>query len=150
MLTSEALNQYLQEQQADYALIHQDAPILSAQDAAPYYDVRSAAPTLVVQTDRGLMSLIYSAQRGRLDLDSIRTAAGLEKLKLADRKKVEKQTGYTVGSIPLVGLELPCIFDDRLLAFSYVYGGCGDPLTTLKISPKDVKRLNSVVFTLTD
>lgn len=144
MRTPDALEQYLLEMRADFTLIHQDAPILSAQDAAPYYDVRYAAPTLVVQTDRGLMSLICSAQRGRLDLDAIRAAAGLEKLKLADRKKVERQTGYTVGAIPLVGLDLPCLFDDRLLAFSYIYGGCGDPLVTLKISPADVKRLNPI------
>ena len=150
MLTPEALGTYLHSQNANYALIRQDVPIRSAQDAAQYYDIRFAAPTLVVQTEKGLMSLIYSAQRGRLDLEAIRDAMGLEKLKLADRKKVEKQTGYQTGSIPLVGLDLPCIFDDLLLAFEYIYGGCGDELRTLKIAPGDVKRLNPVVFTLTD
>jgi len=144
MLTLETLDQHLQENRADYALLRQEGLILSAHDAARYYDVRYAAPTLIVQTERGLMSLIYSAQRGRLDLDVIRSAAGLEKLKLADRKKAEKQTGYAMGAVPLVGLELPCLFDDSLLAFPYIYGGSGDPLVTLKIAPGDVKRLNPV------
>ena len=150
MMTTEALHDYLQTQGADFALIHQEAPIRTAQDGAKYFPPEKAAPTLVVQTEQGLMSLIFSAQRGRLDLDAIRLAAGLEKLKLADRKKVAKQTGYEAGSIPLVGLGLPCIFDDRLLSLDYVYGGCGDELVTLKISPKDVKRLNPVICSLTD
>jgi len=150
MMTVPVLHDYLQNQSAEFALIYHDAPIRTAQDGAKYFPPEKAAPTLVVQTDRGLMGLIVSVQRGRLDLDAIRAAAGLEKLKLADRKKVSRETGYEVGSIPLVGLNLPCIFDDRLLSFDYIYGGCGDELCTLKITPGDVKRLNSIFFTLSD
>lgn len=150
MMTPAALDLFLREKNASFSLIRQDTPIRTAQDGAKYFPPEKAAPTLVVQTERGLMSLIVSVQRGRLDLESIRAAAGLEKLKLADRKKVFRETGYEAGSIPLVGLDLPCIFDDRLLAFDFVYGGCGDELCTLKITPQDVKRLNPVFFTLTD
>ena len=39
----------------------------------------------------------------------------ISKLKLADRKKIKSITGYDVGTIPLVGLELPCLFDKKLL-----------------------------------
>lgn len=149
-MTLEALDRYLREQQADYALIRQDTSILSTQDAARYFDLRYAAPVLVVQTETGLMSLIASAQRGRLDFDALKHRLGLSRLKLVDRKRVEKATGYAAGSIPLVGLDLPCIFDNKLLSFDYIYGGCGDALHTLKIAPGDVKRLNPVVWTLTD
>lgn len=149
-MTLETLDRYLQGQHADYELIRQETPILSTQDAALYFDTRYAAPTLVVQTESGLMALIASAQRGRLDFEAIREQMGLTKLKSADRKEVEKATGYQAGSIPLVGLDLPCIFDGRLLSFDYIYGGCGDELHTLKIAPGDVRRLNLVVFTLTD
>lgn len=146
----EALDQYLREQRADYELIRQDAPILSTQDAARYFDLQYAAPALVAQTENGLMSLIVSARRGRLDFEALKNRMGLSKLKLADRRKVEKLTGYQAGAIPLVGLDLPCVFDNSLLSFDYIYGGCGDELYTLKIAPGDVKRLNPVVWTLTD
>lgn len=147
-MTLEALDRYLREQRADYELIRQDSPILATQDAARYFDLQYAAPALVLQTETGLMSLIVSAQRGRVDLEALKAQLGLSKLKLADRKKAEKATGYPTGAIPLVGSDLPCIFDTRLLDFVYIYGGSGDPLHTLKISPRDVERLNAVVFRL--
>ncbi len=73
---------------------------------------------------------------------------GYSKLKMASADKIEKQTGYKVGSIPIIGTNLPCIFDNRLLEFDYIYGGTGDELITLKINPHDVKRLNSVIHYL--
>lgn len=146
MLTLEALERYLTGENAHYELIRQDTPILSAQDGARYFDPQYAAPTLVVQTERGLMSVIFSACRGRLDLEPLKKQAGLAKCRLADPKRVERDTGYTVGAIPLVGLGLPCMFDRRLLALPFLCGGSGDPLCTLKIAPEDVKRLNPVVL----
>ena len=145
MYSIEQLEELLRREGADFQLIRQDAPILSAKDAEPYYDITRAAPTFVLQSDRGLVSCVLSENRGRLDFEAMKRAFGFEKLKMADRKKVQGQTGYTVGSIPLVGLELDCIFDSALLAFDYIYGGTGDPLVTLKIAPGDVKRLNRVI-----
>lgn len=71
---------------------------------------------------------------------------GLSRLKLADKKKIEKSTGYKVGAIPLIGVELPCIFDECLLERDFIYGGSGNELFTLKTAPKDVKRLNNVAY----
>lgn len=67
---------------------------------------------------------------------------------MAGKEKVQRSTGYAVGAIPLIGLRLPCIFDERLLTYDYVYGGTGDERVTLKIVPYDVKRLNPVVHVL--
>lgn len=146
MFTITELNDYLKGEDADFELIKQDAPILSMQDAEKYFDTDLAAPALIVQTEKGLMLLIASGMRGRLDLKRLGTDLGLCKLKLADKKKIEKSTGYRVGAIPLIGIELPCIFDERLLESDFIYGGSGDALFTLKIASKDVKRLNNVMF----
>jgi len=54
-------------------------------------------------------------------------------------------TGYKAGSIPLIGHNLPCVFDDCLLDYDYIYGGSGDELHTLKIAPNDVMRLNNII-----
>ncbi len=142
------LRDYLKSKGADFEIVEQDAPIISTQDAERYFDTDLAAPALIVQTEKGLMLLIVSAKRGRLDFKKIGADLGLSKLKLADKKKAEKAAGYAVGAIPLVGVELPCIFDNRLLENDFIYGGSGNELFTLKISPGDVKRLNHVVFSL--
>ena len=95
-------------------------------------------------TEHGLMLMIVSAVRGMLDFSALKAALGFEKLKLVDRKKVLSQTGFAPGAIPLVGTDLPCIFDDRLRALPYIFGGSGDSLVTLKIAPEDARRLNDV------
>jgi prolyl-tRNA editing enzyme YbaK/EbsC (Cys-tRNA(Pro) deacylase) len=70
---------------------------------------------------------------------------GFGKLKTADRKKIKLQAGYDVGSIPLVGLGLPCLFDRKLLRHDYVYGGTEDELKTLKIAPEALLKVNEII-----
>lgn len=146
MLTIQELDGYLKDKGVDYKILKHDKPIISTRDAARYFDIRYAAPVLVVKTEQGLMLLIISARRGRLDFKELAEMLGFAKLKLADKKKAEKATGYQTGAMPLVGINLPCIFDNSLLEMDYIYGGSGDELYTLKISPEDVERLNQVEF----
>ena len=138
------LAQLLTDSGADVTLIRRQTPILSVQDAADFCDPALAAPSLVVQTEQRLMLMIVSAVRGMLDFNALKAALGFEKLKLADPKRVLSQTGFVPGAIPLVGMNLPCIFDDRLRALPCIFGGSGDRLVTLKIAPEDVRRLNDV------
>lgn len=146
MFTIQELNVYLYSNNADFEIIENETPILSTQDAKRYFDINLAAPVLIIQSEQGLFLLIVSARRGKLDFKELGNRLGFNKFKLADRKKVEKETGYKVGAMPLIGVELPCIFDTQLLQFDYIYGGSGDELHTLKIAPKDVRRLNSVIL----
>ena len=94
----------LDESGCCYEIIEQDKPILSVLDAESFYPVEKSAPTFVLQTENGLIGCITSMQNGRLNFEKLKTQLGLEKIKMADRKKVEKQTGYLIGCIPLVGL----------------------------------------------
>lgn len=144
-MTVNDLKQMLDLHNVNYELIKQKKPIRSVQDAADYYPIDQAAPTFVLQTEREMIACIVSAQNGRLDFAKLKQQFGFAKLKMADAKKIQKQTGYEIGSIPLVGLNLRCIFDKKLLRHDYVYGGTGDMLTTLKISPGDLLRVNEVI-----
>jgi prolyl-tRNA editing enzyme YbaK/EbsC (Cys-tRNA(Pro) deacylase) len=145
MYAAKNLEQYLSEAQANFQLIKQDKPIHAVQDAKRYYDIEKSAPTFILQNNNGLLACIISINRGRLDFEAMKSQFGYSKLKMADRRKVEQQIGYNVGAIPLIGHGLPCIFDDNLLKYDYIYGGTGDELITLKIKPQDVKRLNDVI-----
>ena len=73
---------------------------------------------------------------------------GFSKCKMADKEKVKISTGYEVGSVPLIGHNLPCIIDEHLLGFNYLYGGSGDEHHTLKIAPNDVLRLSNVIMNI--
>lgn len=146
-MTVNEIEAFLRENNADFELLRQDKPILSAADAAGYYPVEKSAPTFVLQTDDGLIGCFVSVGSGKVDFEALKQKFGYTKLKMADKKKIERQTGYKVGSIPLIGLGLPCLFDNTLLEYDYVYGGTGDELVTLKIAPPDVMRLNKIIGT---
>ena len=128
-----------------YEIIQQNKPILSAMDAEGIYPVEKSAPTFVLHSEQGLIGCIVSMQNGRLDFERLKAQFGFEKLKMADRKKIEKETGYSVGSVPLVALGLPIIFDKKLLYHDFVYGGTGNELLTLKIKPEDLIRVNEII-----
>lgn len=147
MLTLEQLSNYLNKNHADYEIITHSTPIISTHDAAKYFNIEFAAPSLVVDTDKGLMLFIVSSQRGKIKFDELKGKMQLSKIKMADKSKIKQITGYEVGEIPLIGTELPCVFDNTLLKFHYIYGGSGSNLHTLKISPNDVKKLNKTIFT---
>ena len=133
---------------ADYQVIRHDKPIRSTKDAAEYFDITKAAPVFVLDTDIGLVSFIKSAGRGKIPFAELARLLNCARVALADPETVRRQTGHAVGSVPLVGLPLPTIFDNALLGFEYIYGGIGDTYHTLKIAPADVQRLNRVIACL--
>ena len=145
MLSVQELKKALEQEHCDFEVIGHSEPIIKTQDAAKYFDTTKAAPTFVINTENGLVALIVSARRGKLDFKEFGCLAGYAVLKMADRGQAEAATGYPVGTIPLIGHNLPCLFDNTLLDFDYIYGGTGDELHTLKISPFDVVRLNKVI-----
>ncbi|SHH54795.1 Cys-tRNA(Pro) deacylase, prolyl-tRNA editing enzyme YbaK/EbsC [Anaerosphaera aminiphila DSM 21120] len=143
----ENLNIYLTDKHADFKIIKHKNPILSLQDAKQYFDIDKSAPVLILESESKLLSLITTSTE-RIDFKKLNIYLNLSKLKFADKTIVEENTGYKIGSIPLVGLNLPCIFDERLLKYDYIFGGTGNELYTLKINPKDVKKLNNVIYTI--
>ena len=145
MFSMIGLRDFLENNNSDFEILAHDTPIISTQDAAKYFDIEKAAPTFIMETDRGVVAFIISSKRGKIDFKAIKQNAGFLKLKMADRENVQKMTGYETGSIPLIGHNLPCVFDDSLLKYDYIYGGSGDALHTLKINPNDVIRLNNVI-----
>ena len=135
----------LKGHEIEYELIKQDKPIRSAMDAEGYYPVEKSAPTFVLETENGLIGCMVSLQNGRLDFDRLKEEFGYSKLKMASPKKIKEETGFEVGSVPLVGLGLPCLFDEKLLKHDFVYGGTGDEYLTLKIAPESLMKVNNII-----
>lgn len=145
MISIAELQILLQDNRCDFELIEHDTPIVSTQDAARYFDLSKAAPTFIMDTDQGLAALIVSYRPGKLDFSELKNSLGFSKFKMADRDMVLAAIGYKVGSVPLIGHQLPTLFDNSLLINDYVYGGAGDTMYTLKIAPHDLVRLSNVV-----
>lgn len=136
----------------EYQFIYHDKQIYSATDGAEFFhiDPGQTAPTLIVETDKGCFSIIFSGSRSRVDFKYIAKLLDVSKVQLAKKSRVFEITGFDPGNTPMVGLNLPVIFDKRLLQYTFIYGGSGLPNRTLKISPESLVKLNNVVAFIND
>ncbi|WP_312110835.1 aminoacyl-tRNA deacylase [Brevibacillus reuszeri] len=141
------LKRLLEEKGVNFEILQHEQPILRAQDGADFFgiEIGQTAPTFILESEKGFYAMITSGARGRVSFEDIAALVGCQSLKLAKPKEVERITGYTVGSVPLVGIALPCIFDRALLRYPFIYGGTGDSRSTLKIAPEELEKLNQIV-----
>lgn len=137
----------LTKKQVNYEIIEHSNQINTAQEGAEFFGIHigQTASTLILKTDKGYYSLIISGDYGRINLESMKDVIQVQEVKLAKPKEVEQVTGCMIGSVSLINPNLPTIIDRELYKFSYIYGGTGVPQTTLKISPKDVEKLNEII-----
>ncbi|WP_270407604.1 aminoacyl-tRNA deacylase [Paenibacillus timonensis] len=137
----------LDNNQVDFEIINHTKQINSAKEGAEYFgiDIGQTAPTLILKTDKGYYSVIVSGNYGRVDLGAMKEILKVQEIRFAKPKEVEEATGSRIGSVSLINPNLSTIIDRELNRFSYVYGGTGKAESTLKISPKDLERLNNVI-----
>lgn len=136
----------LQESGVQFEILHHEKQIRTAQEGADYFgiEIGQTAPTLVLKSEKGYFAMIVSGSRGRVNLEDVSRILGCKQLKMATPKEVQQITGYTVGSVSLV-LSLPCIVDRELFRYPFIYGGTGEPTSTLKVIPNALEKLNQVV-----
>lgn len=140
----------LQENEVQFEIMYHENPIRTAQEGAAYFgiEIGQTAPTLILKYEKGYFAMIISGGRRRVNLEEVSEILGCNQLKLAKPKEVKQITGYTVGSVPLVGLSMPCILDRNIFRYPFIYGGTGEPTSTLKITPNALEKLNQVVALL--
>lgn len=145
----ETLQGILERSKYTYEIIQHEKPILSKQDGTKYFgiEVGQTAPSLILKTDKGFFVLIVSGSRSKVDFEKIADVLGCSKVKLASPEEVQKVTGFQVGSVRMVGLDLPCVIDKRLFQYDFIYGGTGQSTFTLKIEPQALNELNQVIVT---
>jgi prolyl-tRNA editing enzyme YbaK/EbsC (Cys-tRNA(Pro) deacylase) len=136
----------LQNSGVQFEIIHHEKQLRTAQEGADYFGIElgQTAPTLVLKSEKGCFAMIVSGSRGRVNLAEVSGMLGCQQLKMATPEEVRQITGYAVGSVPLL-LSLPCIVDRGLFRYPFVYGGTGEPGSTLKIAPQALEQLNHVV-----
>lgn len=143
------LENILENSRFAFEIIHHERPLLSAKEGAEYFgiEVGQTAPTLIIKTDQGFFSLVISGGRGKVNFEKIAEILECSKVKLASPFEVPEVTGCEVGAVPMIGLALPYVIDTRLLNYDFIYGGTGEPSTTLKIEPKALIELNQITVT---
>jgi len=134
-----------------YQLLPQTQPLRSAEDGAAYFGITvgQTAPVLLVEADASQRFLcLLAGDRGRLDLAKAATLLHVPALAPVKYKKVYDVTGFQPGNLPLLGIDLPCLFDESLLRYPLVYGGTGQEDLTLAVAPQALLALHRVAARL--
>jgi len=133
----------LEKSNHKYEFLFHEKQLYSAAEGADYFGIEAGqtAPTLIIKTESSYYALTFSGSRKSIDLERLAVILGTSQVKLANKNKVREITGFSPGDTPLVGLNLPSIFDKRLLQYPVIYGGSGQPNRTLKICPATLLQL---------
>jgi prolyl-tRNA editing enzyme YbaK/EbsC (Cys-tRNA(Pro) deacylase) len=134
-----------------YEIFSHEETIISAADGASSGSrtLADTAPALILETEKGCLVAIIRGDT-RLLYKKIKKTLGLKNVSLARPEVVQRETGALVGSVSLVNPGLPTIVDAQLLTMPVIYGGCGLPHHTLRMSPVDLVRVTQAqVFEFT-
>ena len=146
------LRKLLAASHAEHEILAHDETFHSAEDgvAQGLGDLRDMAPTFILKTENGFMAAIISGET-RLSYRKIKKRFGLKNVSLANPEQVEQATGAQVGFVSLINPPLPTIIDNRLASLDKVFGGCGVPKFSLRISAADLVRITgATVFDFAD
>ncbi len=96
--------------------------------------------TLIVSLDNKTLSVAVVPVSRQLDLKAFAKASGSKKAGMADKKDVERSTGYILGGVSPIGQKkkLKTIMDSSAQKFNTVYVSAGRRGLQIELSPKDL------------
>ncbi len=104
--------------------------------------------TLVVSTDNRGLAVGVVPVSGQLDLKAIAKALKAKKVAMAEKKQVERSTGYISGGISPIGQkkQLPTIIDASALDLDIIFVSAGRRGLQVSLSPRDIADLTRAIF----
>ncbi len=135
----EHLEKTLNSAHIHYTIFAQDLIIRSAQEGVDQGlgELVNMAPTFILWSDLGYRAAVIRGDT-RLSYKKIRRELQIKNLCLASPEEVQQVTGAEVGYVSLINSGITTIVDRRLMEIDTIFGGCGVPRYTLKISPCDL------------
>ena len=104
--------------------------------------------TLVVALDNRDLAVAVLPVSTQLDLKRFARAVGSKKVAMAERKAVERTTGYVLGGVSPVGQrkKLRTLIDISALQFNTIYVSAGRRGLEIELSPSDLRSLTDAEF----
>ncbi|MFX0013114.1 MAG: aminoacyl-tRNA deacylase [Promethearchaeota archaeon] len=93
--------------------------------------------TIIVVTNTNEFILVILQGNRKIKTRKVKKLLNVKDVKLASPKQVEKETGYKVGDVPPISINLPVILDELVLEMSRdskLYGGGGSSSKLISIS----------------
>ncbi|UCE13878.1 MAG: hypothetical protein JSV04_01565 [Candidatus Heimdallarchaeota archaeon] len=96
--------------------------------------------SMIVVTDSEVFFLVILQGNRRIKTRKLKKLLNVKDIKLASPTQVLKTTGYNVGDVPPISVNLPIILDKLVMkqAETKLYGGGGAPQRLLAISVEEL------------
>jgi prolyl-tRNA editing enzyme YbaK/EbsC (Cys-tRNA(Pro) deacylase) len=94
--------------------------------------------SIVVVTDTHEFYLAILQGDRKIKTKKLKRLLSVKDIRLCNPSQVEEHTGYKVGDVPPIGVELPVIMDELVVNQKMLYAGGGTPLKNLYISIEEL------------
>ncbi|MCP4341070.1 MAG: Cys-tRNA(Pro) deacylase [Desulfobulbaceae bacterium] len=104
--------------------------------------------TLVVQLDKGSLTVAIIPVSSMLSMKQIAKAAGAKKAVMAEKELVVKTTGYVLGGVSPLGQKkrLVTVIDSSAKTFSTIFVSAGRRGLEIELKPADLAALTTATF----
>lgn len=99
---------------------------------------------MIASDGRVIGALVLGSDRA--STERVAKALNIERPRVATPEEALEKTGYLVGGTPPFGYEATFLIDTKVLEKETVYIGGGTPNALVRISPKEVQRINQGII----
>ena len=131
-----SLQNYINENGLNAEIISIDAPTSTVEESAKALGCypENIVKSIVVKDKMGQFYLVILQGDRKIKTSKLKKILLVKDVKLVSPKEVKANTGYKVGDVPPISVELSVIMDELVLNQKRVYAGGGAPQKNLLIS----------------
>jgi len=132
----------LEEKGIEYNLIRLKDRAMTVEDVLKFSDAKinpkEICKTLIIMDQENNTHAILLIGNNRADFVKIRKRLKCSELRLATPEEIKRETGFEIGAVCPLFLNLPMLVDKRVFSRKKVNFGSGDHLFGIEINPRDI------------
>lgn len=144
----EKLKKFLQEKNIQGERLHFEKSVHTVEDACRETNAQPddfvKTICMIAKDGKVIGALVLGSDRA--STERVAKALNIERPQIATPEKALEKTGYLVGGTPPFGYKATFLIDTKVMEKDIVYVGGGTPNALVKISPKEVKRINQGII----
>lgn len=144
----EKLRKFLQENKIKGEHLHFENSVHTVEDACREANARpdDFVKTICMVTGSGKVIGALVLGSCRASTERVAKALNIERPRVATPEQILEKTGYLVGGTPPFGYDATFVIDQKVMEKDVVYAGGGSPNGLVRISPKEVQRVNQGII----
>jgi prolyl-tRNA editing enzyme YbaK/EbsC (Cys-tRNA(Pro) deacylase) len=138
------LKRFLQENSVKCEHLHFERSVHTVEDACREAKAQpdDFVKTICMIASDGKVVCALVLGSNRASTERVSKVLNIERPDIAAPEQALEKTGYLVGGTPPFGYEAVFLIDDKIMEKDTVYAGGGTPNALVKISPKEIQRIN--------